>query len=97
MCQRGQCHTLYGMVSSEVLKGHRDVVTAAQGAGGAALLAEVLRCTQAGLMKQMRAGKQDDWSGGVWAAQRSQTDRTVQSVPLDGLRQKHKDKNIKGV
>lgn len=75
----------------EVLKGQGDVVTAAEGAGGAALLAEVLRCSQAGLMEQMRTGKQDEWSGRVRAAQGGQTDGTVAGVPLDRLAQKHMD------
>lgn len=75
----------------KVLKGQGDVVTAAEGAGGSALLAEVFRCSQAGLMEQMRAGKQDERSGRVRAAQGGQTDGTVSGVPLDCLAQKHMD------
>lgn len=91
---RGQRHTLYGMLVGKVVKGQRDVVTAAEWAGGAALLAEVLGRSQARLMEQMGAGKQDDWSARAGAAQRGQTDRTVVSFPLDRLGQKHKDKHI---
>lgn len=73
------------MAKGEVVNGHRDVVTATEWAGGTALLAEGLGRSQAGLMEQVGAGKQDKWSGRVCASQRSKTDRTVTSVPLDRL------------
>ncbi|KAK3545679.1 hypothetical protein QTP70_010757, partial [Hemibagrus guttatus] len=45
----------------EVVKGQRDIVTAAERAGDVALLAEVLGRSQARLMEQMGAGKQQRW------------------------------------
>lgn len=72
-----------------VVNGDRDVVTAAEWAGGAALLAEALRRSQAGLMEQVGAGEQDDRR----ASQRNQTDRTVAGVPLGCLSTKDRQKH----